>query len=49
MQRMTDKVGMSKRKILVNINKLRDNHMLRRVGDNKTGHWEVISSQDERN
>jgi len=49
MQRMADKIGISKRKILVNINKLRDNHMLRRVGDNKTGHWEVISSQDERN
>jgi hypothetical protein len=23
------------------INKLRDNNILRRVGDNKTGHWEV--------
>lgn len=35
-------IGISKRKILDNINKLKEQNLLRRVGENKTGYWEVL-------
>jgi len=41
MSQLAETIGISKRKILNNINKLRDLGMLERIGDNKTGHWKV--------
>jgi len=37
-------LGISKRKILDNINKLRDLDLLKREGNNKNGYWEIINS-----
>jgi ATP-dependent DNA helicase RecG len=34
-------LGISKRKILDNINKLRDLELLAREGDNKGGYWKI--------
>ena len=42
MSKMSIKVGISKRKILDNINKLKDKQIIKRVGKPKTGHWEII-------
>lgn len=41
MSEMSKKVGISKRKILDNINKLRSVDIIKRVGSAKTGHWEA--------
>ena len=43
---MTDlakKIGISRRKILDNINKLKEKGLLKRVGNNKTGYWKIIN------
>ena len=42
MTKLAEIIGISKRKILDNINKLKHNGLLERVGDNKTGYWKVI-------
>ncbi len=41
MSELSEKIGISKRKVLDNINKLRQSGLLERIGNNKTGHWEV--------
>ncbi|MDR2563689.1 MAG: putative DNA binding domain-containing protein [Prevotellaceae bacterium] len=41
MSELSVKIGISKRKILDNINKLRDKNLLKREGNNKSGHWQV--------
>jgi len=38
---MAKAIGISKRKILDNINKLKEMGLLERIGDNKTGHWKL--------
>lgn len=42
MAELARQIGISKRKILDNINKLKEQNLLRRVGENKTGYWEVL-------
>ena len=42
MSKMSKSVGISKRKILDNIIKLKDKNLIRRIGKPKTGHWEII-------
>ncbi len=42
MQEMAKEVGISKRKILDNINKLKDKNMIKRIGNAKSGHWEIL-------
>ena len=42
MSEMANKIGISKRKVLDNINKLKANKLIARIGSNKTGHWKVI-------
>ncbi|MDR0683143.1 MAG: winged helix-turn-helix domain-containing protein [Dysgonamonadaceae bacterium] len=37
------KIGISKRKILDNINKLKEKGLLERIGNNKTGYWKLIN------
>ncbi|MDR1897687.1 MAG: winged helix-turn-helix transcriptional regulator, partial [Prevotellaceae bacterium] len=41
MSELATTVGISKRKILDNINKLKDLNMLERIGKNKTGYWKI--------
>ncbi|MDR2562703.1 MAG: winged helix-turn-helix transcriptional regulator [Prevotellaceae bacterium] len=41
MSELSAKTGISKRKILDNINKLRDKNLLKREGNNKSGYWQV--------
>jgi predicted HTH transcriptional regulator len=41
MSELADKVGISKRKILDNINKLKEKNIIERAGNNKTGYWKV--------
>jgi ATP-dependent DNA helicase RecG len=38
---MAEKIGISKRKIMDNLTKLKAAHKLQRVGSAKAGHWEV--------
>lgn len=40
---LSDIVGISERKIKENINKLKNKKMLKRVGPNRDGYWEIIS------
>jgi len=40
---LSDVVGISERKIKENIKKLKDKKMLKRVGPNRGGYWEIIS------
>jgi predicted HTH transcriptional regulator len=42
MNELAENIGISKRKILNNINKLRELGFLQRIGNNKTGYWQVI-------
>jgi ATP-dependent DNA helicase RecG len=42
MNELSVKIGISKRKILDNINKLKELNLLDREGNNKTGHWKII-------
>jgi ATP-dependent DNA helicase RecG len=42
MAQMTDKIGISKRKILDNLNKLKTKNIIKRVGSAKTGYWQII-------
>jgi len=42
MSEMSKIVGISKRKILDNINKLKDRNLLKRIGKPKTGYWKII-------
>ena len=39
---LSDKVGISTTAIDKNINKLKDKGLLKRIGPDKGGHWEVI-------
>jgi len=39
---MAEIIGISKRKILDNINKLREKGFIKRYGKAKGGHWEII-------
>jgi predicted HTH transcriptional regulator len=41
MSELATTAGISKRKILDNINKLKDLNMLERIGKNKTGYWKI--------
>ena len=43
MSDLSETIGISKRKILDNINKLKEFGLLERVGNNKTGYWRVIN------
>ena len=38
-------IGISKRKILQNISKLKEMKLIERVGNNKNGHWKIIKSK----
>lgn len=42
MSQMAKEIGISKRKILDNINKLGDKNIVKRVGNTKSGHWEIL-------
>jgi ATP-dependent DNA helicase RecG len=44
MNELSDKIGISKRKILDNINKLKEKNILERVGNNKTGYWKIVEN-----
>lgn len=39
---MAGEIGISKRKTIDKLNKLKEKQLLRRVGENKTGHWEIV-------
>jgi ATP-dependent DNA helicase RecG len=38
-------VGISKRKILDNINKLKELGLIIRIGNNKSGYWKIIENK----
>jgi ATP-dependent DNA helicase RecG len=40
---LSEKIGVTERTIERNLQKLQDEHFLKRVGGAKGGHWEVIS------
>ena len=40
---LSEKVGISERKIRENIRKLKENNILKRIGPDKGGHWEVVN------
>jgi predicted HTH transcriptional regulator len=42
MSQMADKIGISKRKILDNLNKLKTKKIIKRVGSTKTGYWQIV-------
>lgn len=44
MSELSVKIGISKRKVLDNITKLKKTGLLLRVGNNKTGHWEILDT-----
>ena len=46
MSQMAEEIGMSKRKILDNINKLREKNIVVRVGNTKTGYWKIFKRQN---
>ncbi len=39
---MANEVGISKRKIIDNLNKLKEGNIVKRVGSAKGGHWEIV-------
>jgi len=41
--KLADLVGISKRKTIDNINKLKTLGLIKRIGNNKSGYWEVIT------
>ncbi len=41
MSEMAKKIGISKRKIFDNLNKLKELNKLERIGPNKGGYWKV--------
>jgi len=43
MSEMAENIGISKRKVLDNINKLKNYGLLKRIGPAKGGHWEIIN------
>ena len=43
MSDLSETIGISRRKILDNINKLKEFGLLERVGNNKTGYWRLIN------
>ena len=47
MTELSEIIGISKRKILDNINKLKQKELLERVGKNKTGYWRLINHSKE--
>lgn len=44
MSELAFKLNISKRKILDNMNKLKELGFLQRIGNNKTGYWKVVES-----
>jgi len=42
-KRLSESVGISERKTQENIKKLKDKGLLKRIGPDKGGHWEVLS------
>ncbi len=42
MSQMATKIGISKRKILDNLNRLKDKNIIKRVGKTKSGYWEIF-------
>jgi len=49
MNELSIKVGISKRKILDNINKLKEMNLLKREGNNKKGFWRVLNIEKKGN
>ena len=49
MSEIADSIGISKRKVLDNINKLRKIGLIRRIGPAKGGHWEITNKRRETN
>ncbi len=43
MSEIADNIGISKRKVLDNINKLKKMGLIRRIGSPKAGYWEIIN------
>lgn len=41
-QRLSEEIGISKRKIEENIRTLRERNKIERIGNAKSGHWEVL-------
>ena len=44
-QEMAEFIGIDRRNITRNIKKLQDQKIIRRIGGDKGGHWEVVSPQ----
>ncbi|MCR4627590.1 MAG: winged helix-turn-helix transcriptional regulator, partial [Treponema sp.] len=42
MEELSVLVGIAKKNIFNNIKKLQENGLLRRIGSDKSGHWEII-------
>ncbi len=42
---MAEAIGIDRRNITRNLKKLRDQKIIIRVGGDKGGHWEVVSTQ----
>ncbi len=42
LSQLAEQVGISKRKMLDNINKLKNRNLIKRVGSSKGGYWEII-------
>ena len=47
MNELSEKIGISKRKILDNINKLRGMALLERIGNNRTGYWKINTKDNQ--
>ena len=41
-QEMADKIGISSRAVEKNLSKLKDSNVIRRIGPDKGGRWEII-------
>ena len=44
---LSEKIGISQRKIKENIGKLKNAGLIRRAGSAKGGHWEILPGQKE--
>ena len=43
MSEIAENIGISKRKVLDNINKLKNRGLIKRIGPAKGGHWEIAN------
>jgi len=43
MRELSELTGISKRKILDNIKKMKQLHIIERIGNNKSGYWNIIT------